>query len=68
VITRLTGEMFCSQITYIYRLRIDGLVPSRIEVSHTARQVSATPVPRFYIDWILRNTIVDPINSFYKFL
>jgi hypothetical protein len=49
-------------------MRIKRLVPRRIEPAHAAGKVGAIPGLGLNVVGILRNTIVDPIESFDKFL
>lgn len=53
---------------YIYCLRIERLIPCRIEPAHTTGEVRAAPILGLNIVRILCNAIIDPIKRFDKFL
>ena len=53
---------------YVYCLRIEWLIPCRIEPAHTTGKVRAIPILGLNIARILWNTIIDPIKRFDKFL
>jgi hypothetical protein len=54
--------------TYIYCLRINGLVPWRVKPSHTAGKIGAIPILGLNIVGVLRDAIIDPIECFDEFL
>ena len=54
--------------SYIYCLRIEGFIPSRIEPTHATGKIGAIPILGLNIVRVLRNTIIDSIERFDKFL
>jgi hypothetical protein len=53
---------------YIYCLRIEGFIPCRVEPVNTTGKIGAIPILGLNIVRILRNTIINPIERFDKFL
>ena len=54
--------------TYVNRLRVNGLVPSRVEVANPSGNVGSDAVPGRYVCRVLRDTVVDRVDSFYELL
>jgi hypothetical protein len=54
--------------SYIYCLRIERFVPRRIEPAHTTGKIGAIPILGLNIVRVLRNTIINSVERFDKFL
>jgi hypothetical protein len=54
--------------SYIYCLRIEGFIPCRIEPAHTTGKIGAIPILGLNVVRVLRNTIINSIERFDKFL
>ena len=54
--------------SYIYCLRIEGFIPCRIEPAHTTGKIGAIPVLGLNIVSVLRNSIINSVERFDKFL
>ena len=55
-------------MTDIDGLRVEGLVPSRVQETDAAGHVRAQTVARRDVTGVLRDAVVDGINSLDKFL
>lgn len=47
---------------HVYSLRVDRLVPGRVEVSNARRDIRSDAVFGFEVDWVLVDSIVDPVD------
>ena len=54
--------------SYVYCLRIERFIPCRIEPTHTSRKIGAIPILGLNIVRVLRNSIINTIERFDKFL
>ena len=54
--------------SYVYCLRIVRFIPRRIEPTHTSGKIGTIPILGLNIVRVLRNSIINTIERFDKFL
>ena len=54
--------------TYIHSLRVERLVPGRIQPTHSCGKVCSITILGGDFSRVLGNTVIDPVDCFNKFL
>jgi hypothetical protein len=63
------GQMKVEDLSsYIHCLRIERFIPCRIEPTHTTGKIGAIPILGLNVVRVLRNTVINTIERFDKFL